>query len=74
MSSMIGKYIEHILEENLTRLYDISLSDRVDFTDSDWSPERAALKAAYEYSMFTDGVFMLDQQGSVRLTDLIRRK
>ncbi|HAR46588.1 MAG TPA: hypothetical protein DCS05_10610 [Nitrospiraceae bacterium] len=68
MSSMVGKYIEHILEENLTRLYDISLSDRVDFTDNDWMPERAALKAAYEYSIFTDGVFMLDQQASVRLT------
>lgn len=68
MSSIIAKYVEHIMEENLTRLYDISLSDKIDFSDGDWRPEREALRAAYEYSLFTDGVFLLDLNGNVVMT------
>src|SRR5512136_31173 len=60
-SRIIAASIDHILEENLTRLYDISLSDRIDITDSNWAPEQEALKNAYNYSIFTDGVFLLDR-------------
>lgn len=68
MATIIAKYVEHIIEENLTRLYDISLSDKIDFGDGDWRPERDALRAAYEYSLFTDGVFLLDMNGNVVMT------
>lgn len=68
MATIIAKYVEHIMEENLTRLYDISLSDKIDFNDGDWRPEREALRAAYEYSLFTDGVFLLDLNGNVVMT------
>jgi len=67
-AKIISTSIDHILEENLTRLYDISLSDRIDLTDDSWAPERAALRAAYEYSIFTDGVFLLDRLGNVLAT------
>jgi signal transduction histidine kinase len=67
-AKIIGTSIDHILEENLTRLYDISLSDRIDITDNSWAPEQEALKAAYHYSIFTDGVFLLDRIGSVLLS------
>jgi signal transduction histidine kinase len=67
-AKIIGTSIDHILEENLTRLYDISLSDRIDIADNTWSPEQEALKTAYHYSIFTDGVFLLDKVGNVLLT------
>lgn len=68
LAKIIGKYFDYILETNLTRLYDISISGRIDFEDGDWEPEKKALKSAYEYSIFTDGVFILDLDGNVVLT------
>jgi signal transduction histidine kinase len=67
LASIISRYFDHILETNLTRLYDISISGRVDFADQDWEPETLALKTAYEYSIFTDRIFLLDQHGNVVL-------
>jgi signal transduction histidine kinase len=67
-SRIIATSIDHILEENLTRLYDISLSDKIDITDSNWAPEQEALKNAYHYSIFSEGVFLLDKVGNVLLT------
>lgn len=68
LAKIISSYFDHLLEENLTRLYDVSISGKIDFDDNDWEPEKKALKAAYEYSVFTDGVFLLDMQGNVVLT------
>lgn len=67
LSSIIGQYIDHVLESNLKRLYDISLSGKIDFNDGDWDPERRALKTAYEYSIFTDRIFLMDTFGNVRI-------
>jgi len=64
-AEMVASNIDSLLENNLARLYDISLSGRIDFKDGNWKPERAALKEAYEYSIFTDGIFLLDRYGSV---------
>ena len=65
LANLIGKYIDYILENNLKRLYDISLSGRIDFDDGDWEPEKKALKAAIEYSIFTGRIFLTDMQGNV---------
>ncbi len=65
---IIAASIDHIVEENLTRLYDISLSDKIDLSDNNWAPEREALRTAYQYSIFSDGVFLLDRLGNVLLT------
>ncbi len=67
-AQILANSIDHILEENLTRLYDISLSDSIDLTDRSWVTEQEALKAAYHYSIFSDGVFLLDKMGNVLLT------
>jgi signal transduction histidine kinase len=67
-AQILATSIDHILEDNLTRLYDISLSDKIDITDNSWIPEQAALKEAYHYSIFSDGVFLLDKMGNVLLT------
>ncbi len=64
-AEILAGHIDHLLENNLARLYDISLSGKIDFEDNDWGPEREAMKNAYEYSIFTDGIFLLDRHGTV---------
>lgn len=65
LANIIGKYFDYILETNLTRLYDISISGKIDFKDNDWESEKKALKTAYEYSIFTDRIFLTDLLGNV---------
>jgi len=65
LAGIIGQYIDHVLESNLKRLYDISLSGRIDFEDGDWEPEKKALRTAFEYSIFTDRIFLMDLLGNV---------
>ena len=60
LAEIVSDYIESSLQNNLNRLYDISLSGEVDLQDGDWDPENRALETAYKYSLFTDGVFLLD--------------
>lgn len=68
LANIIGKYVDHVLESNLKRLYDISLSGKVDFADGDWEPEKKALKGAIEYSVFTGRIFFLDRRGNMVLS------
>jgi signal transduction histidine kinase len=68
LAEIIADYIESSLQNNLNRLYDISLSGDVDLKDNDWEPENKALETAYKYSLFTDGVFLLDKDGNELLT------
>ena len=68
LARMIARYTDSILESNFNRLYDISLSGSIDFKDNDWEPEKKALEAAYQYSIFTDGIFILDKDGTHLLT------
>jgi signal transduction histidine kinase len=68
LAEIIADYIESSLQNNLNRLYDISLSGDVDLTDNNWEPENKALETAYKYSLFTDGVFLLDKHGNELLT------
>jgi signal transduction histidine kinase len=68
LASIIAKNIDFLLERNLNRLYDISLSGKIDLTDNDWETEREALQTAYQYSIFTDGIFILDKTGNVLLS------
>lgn len=68
LANIIGKYINYILETNLTRLYDISNSGSINFSDGNWAPEEKALRSAYEYSIFTDRIFLLDMYGNMMLS------
>jgi signal transduction histidine kinase len=67
-SSLIANYTDALLQTNLARLYDVSLSGVVDFADADWQPERRALATAYQYSLFTDGLFLLNADAHIVLT------
>src|SRR5512139_1345610 len=65
LAAILASYTDYRLQNNLTRLYDISLSGSIDLNDDDWDPEDNALKTAYQYSIFTDGIFLLDLKGNV---------
>ncbi len=68
LARMIARYTDSILEGNFNRLYDISLSGSIDLKDNNWEPEKKALEAAYQYSIFTDGIFLLDKKGAMLMT------
>jgi|Deesub1362A_J573_1020465.scaffolds.fasta_scaffold00199_5 signal transduction histidine kinase len=68
LARLIRNNIDSIIEDNINRLYDISLSGSVNLDDNDFGPEREALTTAYKYSIFTDGIFLLDKGGNVLLT------
>ncbi len=68
LAELVSNYIDYIIEENIKRLYDISTSYRIDFTDNNWEPEKKALKNVYQYSIFTEGVFFLDLYGNLILS------
>lgn len=65
LAGILASYTDYRLENNLTRLYDISLSGAVDLNDNDWEGEDSSLRTAYQYSIFTDGIFLLDLQGNI---------
>jgi len=64
---LIRNNIDNIIKDNINRLYDISMSGKVDLRDNDFGPEREAIRTAYRYSIFTDGVFLLDSGGNIIL-------
>jgi len=65
LAGILASYTDYRLENNLTRLYDISLSGAIDLSDDDWETEDNALRTAFQYSIFTDGIFLLDLKGNV---------
>lgn len=68
LANIIGKYFDRLIDSNVARLYDISISGKIDFRDNNWEPEKKALKTAYEYSIFTDRIFLMDLSGNVVMT------
>ena len=67
LSRLTRNNVDNIIKDNISRLYDISISGVVDLDDGDMKPEKEAVKAAYRYSIFTDGIFLLDNGGNVLL-------
>src|SRR3989304_193319 len=68
LAKIISNYVEVVLNKNLYRLNDISLSGKINLDDRDWRPEKKMLETAYRYSLFTEGVFLLDKHGNELLT------
>lgn len=67
LSRLNRNNIDNIITDNINRLYDISLSGSVDLNDNNFGPEKSALESAYRYSLFTDGVFLIDRGGNIIL-------
>jgi two-component system, NarL family, sensor histidine kinase NreB len=68
LSRLIRNNIDNIIKDNINRLYDISLSGVMDLNNPHSTAGMEAIKAAYRYSIFTDGVFLIDKGGNVLLT------
>ena len=68
LAGIIANNVDLLLERSLNRLYDISLSGKIDLKDNNWKPEKEALQIAYQYSIFSDGIFLMDKTGNVVLT------
>src|SRR3990172_1580979 len=68
LARIISNYVEVFLNNNLYRLKDISLSGKLNLKDHDWRPEKRMLETVYKYSLFTEGVFLLDKHGNELLT------
>lgn len=68
LANTLARHTDSVLESNFNRLYDISLSGGIDFKDNNWAPEKKALQTAYQYSIFTDGIFLLDKHGNMVMT------
>ncbi len=68
IARIIRNNIDITIRNNINRLYDISLSGSIDLGDNNFKPETEALKAAYSYSIYTDGIFLLDRGGNTILT------
>ena len=67
LSRITRNNVDNIIQDNINRLYDISMSGVVDLENGNSASEREALRAAYRYSIFTDGIFLLDKGGNVIL-------
>jgi len=67
LAEIISEYFDYVIESNLTRLYDLSITGKFDLRDNDTDPELGAMRRAYEYSIFTDGIFVLDSRGTLIL-------
>jgi signal transduction histidine kinase len=68
LSRIVAKNIDHLLSSSVKRLFDISLSGSIDLNDNDWSAEREALRKAYDYSIFSDGLFIVNRKYRVVFT------
>ncbi len=65
LSRLTRNNVDNILKDNINRLYDISVSGVIDLENGNFGLEKEAVKAAYRYSIFTDGIFLLDNGGNI---------
>jgi signal transduction histidine kinase len=68
LARIISNYVEVFLNNNLYRLNDISLSGNGDLNDRDGQRVKRKLETVYKYSLFTEGVFLLDKHGNELMT------
>ncbi len=64
LARVISNYVEVLISRSINRFRDIARSENVGLYDSDWKPEKRMLETAYKYSLFSEGVFLLDKRGN----------
>ena len=72
LAQATGKYVDYILRQNLERLDSIRFAQGVNIEDGDLAPEKRALHSTYLGSIFDDGVFITDKEGTVLWTEPFR--
>ena len=68
LARIISNYVDVFLNKNLDRLNDITLSKKIDLKNPDEQPMKRMLETVYKYSLFTEGVFLLDEHGNEVMT------
>ena len=64
LAEIISEYFDYVIESNLTRLYDMSITGKFDLQGDVTDSELSAIRTAYEYSIFSNGIFVLDRRGT----------
>jgi len=64
----IANQLDFLLQANISRLYDISLSGKVNLNNGNRAQLKRLLESIYQYSIFTEGVFLLDKHGDTLLS------
>ncbi|HEX9021492.1 MAG TPA: ATP-binding protein [Nitrospirota bacterium] len=68
MARTIANQLDFLLQTNISRLYDISLSGRVNLKSGNQEQTKRLLESIYQYSIFTEGVFLVDKHGNTLLS------
>src|SRR5208337_122194 len=68
LARTIANNIDFFLQRNLGKLEDISSSGKINLRDSNRQSNKNILETVYRYSLFTDGVFLLDKHGNEVMT------
>jgi signal transduction histidine kinase len=68
LARIISNYVDIFLNKNLDRLNDITLSKKINLKNIDEQPMKRMLETVYKYSLFTEGVFLLDEHGNEVMT------
>ncbi|MBF0505958.1 MAG: HAMP domain-containing protein [Nitrospirae bacterium] len=68
LARTIANNVDFFLQRNLGKLEDVSNSGKINLRDSDMRSKERILETIYRYSLFTDGVFLLDEHGNEVMT------
>jgi signal transduction histidine kinase len=65
LAEALSAQTEHALQQSLGLLQQVAFLPEVNLQDDDLGPEKRALEQAYFSSVFTGGVYLLDQRGDL---------
>src|SRR5208337_4427781 len=68
LARTIANNVDFFLQRNLGKLEDVSISGKINLRDIDRRSKKRILETIYKYSLFTDGVFLLDEHGNEVMT------
>ena len=64
LARVISNYVEVLMSRSINRFRDIARSENIPLHENNWKAEKKMLETAYKYSLFSEGVFLLDKRGN----------
>lgn len=74
LTQAVAQHWDYILQQNLSALESVSSFPGVDLEDNDLTPEKEALHTASLNSIFSEGVFLLNTQGTLCWVEPYRKE
>ncbi len=68
LARTVANNVDFFLNRNLVKLEDVSVAGTINLKDKDRESKKRVLETIYKYSLFTDGVFLLDVHGNEVMT------